>query len=173
MRLASTITLLTISVATGSAQKLAHDLPPGACTELNRAAMVQAANGHLAEAEALLPRAKLPGDERAQDACTGMVLGNIARITAVLGRLTDSERLAEQSLRILEPLYPPNDWVLLRPLQTLASVRLESGNIARARELLRRLRSARIECPEDRAVVHGLVGALLQMEGRRSAAETE
>jgi tetratricopeptide (TPR) repeat protein len=135
--------------------------------------MAQAANGHLAEAEALLPRATASGDERGQDACAGIVLGRIAGITAVLGRLAEAERLAEQSVRVLEKFYPQNDWVFLRPLQILVSVRLESGNTARAREALRRIRSISIERPEDSAIVHGTVGAMLHLEGRRSEAEAE
>src|SRR5215471_6216004 len=173
MKLASTIALLTVSFATAFAQKGAHDLPAGACADMNDAATALAANGRLAEAEALLGRATVSGGERDQGICTGRVLANVARVTAVLGRIAEAGRLAEQSLRILENFYPPDDWVLLYPLQVIASVRLESGNIARAREALRRIRAIRIDRPEDSAIVHATMGALLQMEGRRSEAETE
>ena len=75
-KLLSTIAMFSMSVATAIAQKDTHDLPGAACSAL-------------AEAEALLP---------AQGACTGIVLGNLARTTAVSGRIAEAERLAEQSI---------------------------------------------------------------------------
>ena len=135
--------------------------------------MTQAAAGHLAEAEALLPATTLSGDERSQRACRGHILANLARMLAVSGRMPEAERLAEQSVRILENVYPANDWTFLRPLQILATVRLESGETARARELVRRIQSIRIKSPEDGAIVHVTAGALLQIEGLLSEAEAE
>src|SRR5262245_11176478 len=71
--------------------------PRSACCvcRSNQAVMAQAANGHLVEAEALLPRATASGNERGRDACTGMVLANMARIMAVIGNIADAERLAQ------------------------------------------------------------------------------
>jgi tetratricopeptide (TPR) repeat protein len=169
MKVASIFALLTISSATAVAQKGAQDLPPG-CVELNQAVLAQAANGHLAEAEAAL-RVSVSGDGR--DTCTGMVLANLARIMAVIGNIEDAERLAQQSVKVLESFYPPNNVVFLHPLEILASIRLGSGRISRAREILQRMQSIPIESPEDRALVHAITGALLQMEDRRSDAEAE
>jgi tetratricopeptide (TPR) repeat protein len=173
MNLAPTIMLLTISTVTAIAQNGIHETPGDACLHLNQAVMIHAAKGHLAEAEALLPGTAASRNTRDNDACTGLVLSNMARIMTVLGRMSDAERLAEQSVKILDHFYPPNDWALLRPLQILAAIRLEAGNIARAREALRRIQSIPIERPEDRAIVNGTVGALLQIEGRLSEAEAE
>jgi tetratricopeptide (TPR) repeat protein len=170
----SIVALLTIFDVTAIAQNGANEGPADAsCLQLNAAVMTQTASGHVAEAEALLSTATAPGDERGQAACTGHVLGNMARTMAVFGNIAEAERLAERSVRILERLYPPDDWTLLRPLQILAAVRLESGETARAREAIRRIQSIRIKRPEDSAVVHATVGALLQIEGRRSEAEAE
>jgi tetratricopeptide (TPR) repeat protein len=168
MKPAFTITLFNICIATAIAQSGAADVTPEVCSELNKAVIAQAATGHLAEAKALLPHAAGSGD-----ACTGVVLGNMARMMAVLGRTAEAERLAEESTAILERLYPQDNWMLLRPLQILAFVRLEAGHTAKAREDFRRIQSIRPEHPEDRAIVHGTLGVLLQMEGRFSEAEGE
>jgi hypothetical protein len=165
MKLTTMMALFTLCSAAGIAQSGSSDVPAGACRELNEAAMKQALKGHVAEAEALLPPDL--------GACTGMVMGNVARIAAVQGHMAEAERLAEQSIRMLERFYPPDDWRLLRPLQILASVRLEKGKTARAREAIRRIQSIPIKRPEDRASVHGTVGALRQMEGRWREAEVE
>jgi tetratricopeptide (TPR) repeat protein len=143
------------------------------CLELHVAAMTHAANGNLQEAEALIAAATVTGDQRGQSACLGLVMSNVAGITSVLGRVGDAERLAEESVRVLEKLYPPNDRVLLRPLQLIAAIRLESGRTAKARDAIKRIQAIRIERPEDSAIVRGTVGVLMQIEGRRSEAEIE
>ncbi len=194
MKSASIVALLTISSVTaiaqdriqqsgaqqdrirqnGTQQNGTHDASAGAlCLELDRAATAQAAGGHLAEAEALLSAAKVSGNERDQGTCTGLVLSNVARMMTILGRTAEAERLAEQSIRILEKFFPQNDWVLLRPVQILAAARLESGKTARAREAVQRLQSIPIKGPADGMLVHTTAGALLQTEGRRSEAEAE
>jgi tetratricopeptide (TPR) repeat protein len=166
--------VLIISSIAASAQNGAKDAPVSAsCLELEQTAMTQAASGHLTEAEVSLSRAAVSGDERAQGSCLGHVLSNMARIMSLSGRMTEAERLAEQSVRILEKFYPPDDLALLRPLQVLAAVRLESGKTGRAREAVNRIQSIRIKCPEDSAIVYATVGALLQIEGRQSEAEAE
>jgi tetratricopeptide (TPR) repeat protein len=171
MKLAYRIALLTLcSIAAFAQNASSHALPSAWCLDLNEAAIAQAARGYLAEAEALLPTT---GDERSQGVCSGLVLSHIAKTTFVLGRLAEAERLAERSVRILEQFYPPNDWVLLRPLQNLANVQLESGKTARAREIVKRIQSIRINGPEDRAIVHSTLGTLRQIEGRKSEAEAE
>jgi tetratricopeptide (TPR) repeat protein len=174
MKSASIIALLTISSAAAIAQNGTDDEPVrAACLELNQAAMTQAVNGHLAEAEASLLAARISGDERSQGACLGQIFSNLAGVISVSGRNAEAERLAEQSARILEKFYSPDDWVLLRPLQILAAVQLELGKTRRAREAVNRIQSIRIKRPEDRAIVHTTIGALLQIEGRQSEAEAE
>jgi tetratricopeptide (TPR) repeat protein len=149
------LALLTVSGIAAGAQ----DAP--SCPDRNEAAMAQASSGVLA------------GAGPAGDACAGLILGNMARALSISGRTAEAERLAEQSVRILEKFYPPNDWTLLRPLQILAATRLESGKTARAREAVERIQSIRIQYPEDAAIIHTTAGALLQIEGRRSEAEAE
>jgi tetratricopeptide (TPR) repeat protein len=170
---ASIAVLLIIYSVTAIAQNKDDGYDSTPCLELNQAAMKQAASGRLADAEALLPTATAAGDERGESICAGHVLSNIARLMAVTGRTAEAERLAEQSVRILEKFYPPNDWVLLRPLQILADVRVESGQTARAREAVKRMQSIQIKGPVDSAIVHATVGTLRLIEGRRSEAEAE
>ena len=168
MKSISIVALFTISSLTAIAQNGDYDAPSGAsCLELNQSAMTQAASGHLAEAEASL------SGVTGENSCTGHILSNMAGMMSVQGHIAEAGRLAEQSVPILEKSYPPDDWVLLRPLQIIAAVRLESGQTARARETVKRIQSIRILHPEDRAVVHGTAGILLQIEGRRSEAEAE
>jgi tetratricopeptide (TPR) repeat protein len=174
MRSASIAALLTIASVPAIAQNGATDAHMTAsCLELNEAAMTQGASGDMAEAEALLSRAAVSGDERSQGACLGHVLSNMAGIMLGSGRIAEAERMAEQSVRILEKFYPADDWGLLRPLQILADVWLESGKTARARQAIERIQSIHITLPENIAIVHTTVGALLQIEVRRSEAETE
>jgi hypothetical protein len=94
-------------------------------------------------------------------------------LLSVSGRPAEGERLAEQSVKVLEKLYQPTDRILRRPLQILAAARLEVGKTARAREAVKRIRSIRINGPEDNALVRGIAGTLLQIEGRKSEAEAE
>jgi len=135
MKPASIIALLTISSTAAIAQNRAGDEPVSApCLELNQAAMTQAVSGHLAEAEKSVLAARISSDERTQGACLGQIFGNMAGVISVSGRNAEAERLAEQSVQILEKFYSPDDWVLLRPLQILAAVWLELGKTAQARQ---------------------------------------
>jgi len=80
--------------------------------------------------------------------------------------MADAEILAQRSLSILATSYPPGDLALLRPLQILAGARLAQGKTAKARDALRKMESIRIERPQDRALIHGLAAAILQVEGK-------
>ena len=173
MKSTSIIGLLTVTSIPAIAQNGGNDVSASArCIELNRTALTQAANGHLAEAESSLALAAASGGE-AQGACFGYVLCNLAALMSVSGRLAEAERLADRSVKTLEKFYQPTDPVLLRPLQILATVRLESGKTARAREAVRKIQSIRIDGPVASALVHGLAGTLLQIEGRKSESEKE
>jgi tetratricopeptide (TPR) repeat protein len=166
--------LLTSCSVTAFAQYGSREVvASGRCIELNQIAVTQAKNGHSAEAEISLALAAVSGDDRAESSCFGYVLSNMAAQMSVSGRLAEAERLAEHSIRVLEQVPLPTDRMLLRPLQILAAVRLESGKTARAREAVRRMQSIRINGPDDSALVHGIAGALLQIEGRKSEAEAE
>ena len=92
---------------------------------------------------------------------------------ALSGRLAEAEVLEQRTLKILEKSYPPDDPVLLLPLQSLAQIQFEQRKIARARETFQRLQSIPTERPPDRAMVHGLAASLLYAEGRYNEAEAE
>jgi tetratricopeptide (TPR) repeat protein len=173
MKSTSIVGLLIFAGITAVAQNGSPDVSANArCIELNRIALTQAANGHLAEAESSFALAAASGDE-AQSSCFGYVLCNLAALMSVSGRLDEAERLADRSVRIFEKFYEPTDPVLVRPLQILALVRLETGKTARAREAVKRMLSIRISAPVDAALVHGIAGTLLQIEDRKSEAEKE
>jgi tetratricopeptide (TPR) repeat protein len=174
MKPASIVALLAIFSAAAIAQNGTDDAHAStSCLELNQAAMTQLVSGRSAQAEASLLAARISGDERTQGACLGQIFNNMAGVMSLSGRNAEAERLAEQSVRILEKFYSPDDWRLLRALQILAAVRLELGKTAQAREAVNRIQSIRIKRPEDGAIVHATIGALLQIEGRRSEAEAE
>jgi len=144
-----------------------------ACVELNHSVMTQVANGQVAEAEAALAKVLASSADHAQISCGGFILNNMAATTAALGRVGEAERLAERSLKVLEGIYPPDDAMLLRPLQILAATRFEQGKRAKAREVFKRMQVTRVQSPEDRALVHGMAGSFLQSEGKRREAEVE
>ena len=143
------------------------------CGELNQQVVSQFAHGQYAAVETLLSAAIASGADRNRDTCAGFILNNMAVLLSTSGRITDAERLAERSVKILEAIYPPSDLVLLRPLSILASMRFEQGKTAQAREVFKRMLLIRAERPEDRALVHATGAVLLEAEGRQSEAEAE
>jgi tetratricopeptide (TPR) repeat protein len=171
MKLAFIVALLTISSVCAVARNETNDAPVAACAKLNQTFVTQMANGQFSEGETALSAALASRADHADDACTALILNNMAGLLSVLGRVAEAERLAERSVAILEKI--PNDSVLLRSLQILAAIRFEEGKIARAREALKRMQSIRIQRLEDSALVHGTAAAFLQDEGRRPEAEAE
>jgi tetratricopeptide (TPR) repeat protein len=154
---------------TGTTAHAANDAPAhGSCGQLNGAALEHASRGQLADAESMVAA----GDP-SQGACAGVVMHNLSRAMLALGRFRDAERLAGQSIQILEKVYPADNCMLLRPLHTLASILMETGKIQKAREAIERTRRLQITRSEDAAVVHLITGVLRQLEGRLSEAEAE
>ena len=167
-------TLLALNVVDVRSQEVStYVLVTPECVELNRTVLAQVANGQTAAAEAALATTLASGANRAQTACGGLVLNNMAAVAAVYGWPAEAERLAERSVRTLEESYPPNDPALLRPLQIFAAARIEQGKPAKAREAYKRMQAIQIRRPEDAALVHGIAGPLLQVERRLAEAETE
>jgi tetratricopeptide (TPR) repeat protein len=144
-----------------------------ACVELNQIVMTQLANGQLTQAELAVSAVLAADGHHAQNSCAGLVLNNVAAWMHISGRIADAERLADLSVLTLEKTYPPNDVVLLRPLQILAAARFEQGKTARARDAFKRMQAIRTERPDESALVHGMAAALLEAEGRRPEAEGE
>jgi len=167
-------TLLALNVSELRSQGVSTYVPVTTeCIALNRTALAQVANGQIAAAEAALATSLASGADRTQRACGGLVLNNMAAVAAVHGWPAEAERLAERSARTLEESFPPNDPVLLRPLQILAAARVEQGKPAKARDAYKRMQAIQIRRPEDAALVRGIAGPLLQMEGRLAEAEAE
>ena len=175
IRAAWITTLLAASaISHAMAQGLSKYVPvSAACLELNQTVMTQIANGKLKGGELAVSAVLASGDDRALDSCAGLVLHNMAVVLLVSGGIADAERLAERSVVILEKTYPPNDVVLLHPLQILVAARFEQGKTARAKETFKKMQSIQVQRPEDSALVHGTTALLLAAEGRRSEAEAE
>jgi hypothetical protein len=135
--------------------------------------MNQIAGGRLEDAESALSAALADRANGSEETCAWLTLHNLAVVMALSGRLEEAEVLTKRSLTILEKGYPPDDSVLLRPLQTLSQIQFELRKVAKARETFQRLQSIRTERPADRAVVHGMSAALLYAEGRYNEGEAE
>jgi tetratricopeptide (TPR) repeat protein len=143
------------------------------CVQSIQKAVTQVALGQLAEAGERLSAALSRVEKSAGDPCTGLIMYNLATIASISGRFADAERLAVRSIAVLEKVYPADDRALWRPLTLLAGARLEQGNKASAHADLKRLREIRPEQPQDRALIHGTVGSLLQHLGEHREAEVE
>jgi len=140
------------------------------CAELNQVVIAQTTSGQLDKAEALLSTALVTSSE---DSCKGLVLNNMAALMSVSERFVEAEQFAERSIRILSKNYPSDDLALLRPLQILAGARLEQGKTGKAREALNKMRSIRVERPEDRELFHAMAAAQFHAEGKPMEAESE
>ena len=144
-----------------------------ACADLNRRVIAQATTGHLREAETALAEALGNSANQHDQACEGLLLNNLSTILYLSGRSAEAEVFAERSVSALEPVLGPNSTVLLRPLQALASARLEQGKIGKAREVLTKMRRIPLERAEDRMLVHGAAAVLFHAEGRFTDSESE
>ena len=104
-----------------------HAVPSAACIEFNQTAMNQIAVGRLEDAESTLSAALADRTNGSEQSCAWLTLHNLAIVMALSGRLAEAEVLEKRSLKILEKGYPPDDPVLLRPLQ-IAVVRFNSNS---------------------------------------------
>ena len=110
----------------------AHDarptaMPGAVCIELNRQIVEKVESGQLASAEAALSEALNRKGIALEQSCYQMTLHNMANVIALSGRLAEAEALGEQSLRILDNLYPSDSFLRFRPLQLLWSVQSQQG----------------------------------------------
>ena len=166
--------LMIFSRGIAGCQELDRPLPlEPKCVESIQKAVTQVALGKLAESEEELSAALSRVEPSAGDPCAGLILHNLATIASISGRFLDAERLAASSIAALEKAYPADDRALWRPLMLLAGSRLEQGKKSSARADLKRLREIRPERPQDRALMHGTVGSLLQQLGEHREAEVE
>jgi tetratricopeptide (TPR) repeat protein len=167
-------TLTIFSCGNAASQELEPPLTlKPECVKSIQKAMTQVALGQLAEAGEGLSGALSRIESSAGDSCAGLLLHNLATIASISGRFGDAERLAARSIVLLEKVYPADDRALWRPLMLRAGARLEQGKKSDARADLKRLREIRPEQPQDRALIHGTMGSLLQHVGEHREAESE
>ena len=143
------------------------------CEKLNGAAVQHYSNGRLLEADAALTKElkRFPSDSNAF--CAGLLLNNMAAISAAAGRDTEAEAFAARSVAILERHYSAHHPALLHPLQLLIGSQIELKKIGRARDNLRKMQALRTDQAHDLAVLHGTTAALRQAEGRYADAIPE
>ena len=157
-----------------AAQDASPTAAPGAvCIELNRLIVEKVESGQLASAEGALSEALNRKGIALERSCFQMTLHNMANVIALSGRLDEAEVLAEQSLRILDNLYPSDSPLRFRPLQLLWSIQFQQGKRGKARQTFQKMRSLRLDQPRDRAMLYGAVAAQLQADGEYNEAETE
>jgi tetratricopeptide (TPR) repeat protein len=154
------------------AQSLGERSLSSDCIAAIQRAVADTAKGRVAFAEEVL-HAALARSGVGAFACSGLILHNLATLALLSGRFAEGEGLAMRSIADLDRAYPPDHVALLRPLQVLISTRLEQGKKARAREVFQRLTAIRSPKPEQRAIIHGITGSLLQSTGDRRQAEVE
>jgi tetratricopeptide (TPR) repeat protein len=165
---------LALTVCHGAAQDVnPNERSPAKCNELHRIVVSRAAGGQLEEAESLLLAIPAGLFTSSRHSCSGLILADIAALMLISGRLAEAERFAERSISILERSDASYDPVLLRPLHILTTARLGQGKTGRAREGLNRMRSIRVERPEDRAMVHTTSAVQFRVEGKLGEAEPE
>jgi tetratricopeptide (TPR) repeat protein len=146
---------------------------PASCEELNRKVLTQTAAGRANEAEEELSAMLTQNIIGVGPACAGLSLGNLAALMEVSGRFVEAERFAERAVTILEGVAGPKSAALLRPLQILASARLEQGKVGSARQAFQKMQTIPDDRPDSRALVHGLGAILLETEGNSTEAEGE
>jgi hypothetical protein len=116
--------VLYVSSALGARYAVAQGLTEyavlgAACTDFNQTAMNYIAAGRLKQAESTLSAALADPTSGSDQPCGWLTLHNLATVMGLSGRLVEAEVLEKRSLKILEKGYPPDDPVLLRPLQSL------------------------------------------------------
>src|SRR6185312_9200658 len=105
--------------------------------------------------------------------CEWMILQNMAVVMSRSGRLEEAAGYATRAIGLLDARLPRMSLALMRPLQTLSTVRLQQGRIGEARTAYQRMQGLPSNEPLDRALVHGTAAALFQAEGRNAEAEAE
>ena len=164
--------------AVGIWRAAAQDLDPSgrlsaACIEFNQRIVDKLESGQLAEAEAAFSDTTIGNESNFGQSCAWLTLSNRARVIYMSGRFIEAELLAQQSLRIVDKLYSPNDPIRVHPLQLLWSVQLQQGKLGKARQTIQSMRTLPLDKPLDRAMLHGATAAQLQAEGRYKEAEPE
>lgn len=143
------------------------------CQKMNDRVVAIVESGQLEPAEDLMRRFVSEPQSPSHRICAGLIYGNVASALGFLGRPQDAARLAEESIRTLEPSLPPGDALLVIPLQTLFAARFQLLEIGRARDALRKMERLTLDRPQDRAQFHGSSAALFDVEGRFAEAESE
>jgi len=164
---------LVLTIVSGNAEQIPGPAAnsESACTLLQEDIDRDIKNGLFREARDRLIR-EIPELEKTQSGlkCLRFLMNNVGTCLRNAGQLRDAEELAARSLVKFRINHPPDDRILLEPLQILAAVHLRRGELALARSTIRKLEMLRIGSPEERAMVGALKAALFEAEGRHADA---
>src|SRR5690348_11636993 len=100
------------------------------CAEFDESAIARAVPNRLDLVEAAVSAAVSHG----KYVCAGVLLGNVAALLSIHGRIRDSEAFAARSLEFLRKNVGPDDPRLLRPLHVFATAMLEQGKFRKAEQ---------------------------------------
>jgi hypothetical protein len=106
-------------------------------------------------------------------ACEAVVLADLAWVTLLSGRRTESETFARRSLVILARIYSPDSPAHLHPLHSLGIAYLQQEKTSQARRVVDRMKSLSLNRADERSLVHSMATSVLVAEGKFKEAETE
>ncbi len=165
-------TLLALATATAGTLTIAPQLTVSQdCRAFNHNVVGLLDRGKLQESLTTLRAGLAEGSFKGEPACLSITLLNLASTLAKVGRTSEAEVPAAQSVALLSNLTADDDPVRLQPLQTLWFVSSELGEVARARQAYQAVRALRVVSPHDKATVLSISAAQLRLEGRHSQAE--
>ena len=139
------------------------------CAEFNELAITRAVPNRLDQVESAISAVTSQG----KYVCAAVLLGNVAVLLSIHGRIRDSEVFAARSLDLLRKNVDPSDPILLRPLHALATAGLEQGKVGKAEQAFEQMLKVRAERPEQRGLVPITGGMLRQTQGKWKEAESD
>jgi tetratricopeptide (TPR) repeat protein len=167
--------LCTAVIASGAVRDVAAATPPGTngCFDFRHRVVDLVEAGEIQEAETTLREVVSDRTRNFSPFCLGIILGDLATVLYISGKLHESESFAERAVNELEQIAGLDAHVLMRPLQVLSAVRLEEGKIHRAEEAFQKMQRIRVEEVQDDALIHGMRAALCYVEHRYGISEQE
>jgi tetratricopeptide (TPR) repeat protein len=145
---------------------------PIECERIN-AVSSQIAQGQIDDAMHAVSQI-LAGDSSGREpACLALVSNNLAAGLQMSGRLKEARTFAEQAIKYFGRAFPADDPVYLAPLHILATMDLEQGLTAGARQVFIRMQNIGTTQLQDRMLVLSISASLLLGEGSRQEAESQ
>lgn len=145
---------------------------PIECGRINFAVSSQIARGEIDDAMHTVSKAPANHSAGGEAVCAGLLSNSLAAGLQISGRLEEARTFAEQAIKYFERSLPADDPVYLAPLHILATIDLEQGLTAKARQLFLQMQNIPSNDPHDRVLVLVIGASLLVREGRKQEAES-